>query len=114
MRENDESGIFVARSTNGGFTWSRPCVPAGTTDANARCGDFAVSVMDVVTRLAAVRFGAQSIGSLTHLTSPTTPRPEWVRPVAAGSARKGCRSCVVRLGLIGVGTTGLKVDIIAS
>ena len=29
MRENDESGIFVARSTNGGFTWSRPCVPAG-------------------------------------------------------------------------------------
>jgi hypothetical protein len=38
MRENDESGIFVARSTNGGFTWSRPCVPAGSTDANARCG----------------------------------------------------------------------------
>jgi hypothetical protein len=37
MRENDESGIFVARSTNGGFTWSRPCVPAGT-DATARCG----------------------------------------------------------------------------
>jgi len=38
MRENDESGIFVARSTNGGFTWSRPCVPAGTTDAGAFCG----------------------------------------------------------------------------
>src|SRR5204862_325813 len=38
MRENDESGIFVARSTNGGFTWSRPCVPAGSTDATARCG----------------------------------------------------------------------------
>jgi len=37
MRENDESGIFVARSTNGGFTWSRPCVPAGT-DATAVCG----------------------------------------------------------------------------
>jgi hypothetical protein len=37
-RENDESGIFVARSTNGGFTWSRPCVPAGSTDATARCG----------------------------------------------------------------------------
>ena len=27
MRENDESGIFVARSTNGGFTWSRPSDP---------------------------------------------------------------------------------------
>src|SRR3954471_96816 len=38
MRENDESGIFVARSTNGGFTWSRPCVPAGETDDAARCG----------------------------------------------------------------------------
>jgi hypothetical protein len=38
MRENDESGIFVARSTNGGFTWSRPCVPAGATDTAARCG----------------------------------------------------------------------------
>ena len=38
MRENDESGIFVARSTNGGFTWSRPCVPAGSTDDAARCG----------------------------------------------------------------------------
>jgi hypothetical protein len=38
MRENDESGIFVARSTNGGFTWSRPCVPAGSSDGTARCG----------------------------------------------------------------------------
>src|SRR5438876_9836483 len=38
MRENDESGIFVARSTNGGFTWSRPCVPAGSTATAARCG----------------------------------------------------------------------------
>jgi hypothetical protein len=37
-RENDESGIFVARSTNGGFTWSRPCVPAGSSDTAARCG----------------------------------------------------------------------------
>ena len=38
MRENDESGIFVSRSTNGGFTWSRPCIPAGATDSAARCG----------------------------------------------------------------------------
>jgi len=36
-RDTDESGIFVARSTNGGFTWSRPCIPAGS-DAAARCG----------------------------------------------------------------------------
>jgi len=37
-RENDENGVFVARSTNGGFTWSRPCIPAGSTDDAARCG----------------------------------------------------------------------------
>jgi hypothetical protein len=30
-RENDTGGIFVNRSTNGGFTWSRPCIPR-TTD----------------------------------------------------------------------------------
>ena len=37
-RLNDTSGIFVSRSTNGGFTWSRPCVPLGSTDATAVCG----------------------------------------------------------------------------
>jgi hypothetical protein len=34
-RERDDNGIFVARSTNGGFTWSRPCV---VRTQNARCG----------------------------------------------------------------------------
>ncbi len=33
-RENDTGGIFVNRSTNGGFTWSRPCVP----NAGGVCG----------------------------------------------------------------------------
>ena len=35
-RENDTSGIFVNRSTNGGFTWSRPCIPnaAGVCGGN--------------------------------------------------------------------------------
>ena len=26
-RDDDTNGIWVSRSTNGGFTWSRPCVP---------------------------------------------------------------------------------------
>ena len=26
-RYNDTNGVFVQRSTNGGFTWSRACVP---------------------------------------------------------------------------------------
>ncbi len=37
-RTDDTSGVWVSRSTNGGFTWSRPCVAIGTTDANAVCG----------------------------------------------------------------------------
>ncbi len=41
-RTNDTNGVFVNRSTNGGFTWSRPCVPFGSatpaTDQNAVCG----------------------------------------------------------------------------
>jgi hypothetical protein len=42
-RTDDASGIFVSRSSNGGFTWSRPCVPIDTTPGNpgdnaATCG----------------------------------------------------------------------------
>jgi hypothetical protein len=37
-RTDDTSGVWVNRSTNGGFTWSRPCVAIGTTDAAATCG----------------------------------------------------------------------------
>lgn|GEM_PF-976515 len=36
------NGVFVARSTNGGFTWSKPCIAQSAqgpvTDANAVCG----------------------------------------------------------------------------
>jgi hypothetical protein len=42
MREDDSNGIFVNRSTNGGFTWSRPCVEIRTTPDPStdpgRCG----------------------------------------------------------------------------
>jgi hypothetical protein len=40
-RERDDNGVFVSRSTNGGFTWSRPCVPFtgnNPTDDQASCG----------------------------------------------------------------------------
>ncbi len=39
-RDDDDNGVYVARSTNGGFTWSRPCtpIPLTATDATARCG----------------------------------------------------------------------------
>ena len=42
-RTDDTNGIWVRRSTNGGFTWTRPCVaidntPTNPTDDSARCG----------------------------------------------------------------------------
>src|SRR6266516_3755764 len=42
-RTDSTNGVWVSRSTNGGFTWSRPCVaidttPATTTDDAAVCG----------------------------------------------------------------------------
>ena len=41
-RTDDTNGIFVSRSTNGGYTWSRPCVPISNGDAqnpdSSRCG----------------------------------------------------------------------------
>ena len=43
-RTDDENGIMVQRSTNGGFTWTRPCVPITPPVPNpnnpeqARCG----------------------------------------------------------------------------
>lgn len=40
-RYNDTNGVFVQRSTNGGFTWSRACVPvngSSPSDDVAACG----------------------------------------------------------------------------
>ena len=37
-RTDDENGITVQRSTNGGFTWSRPCVPIRTAPAPSEAG----------------------------------------------------------------------------
>ena len=40
-RDDDTNGVWVSRSTNGGFTWSRPCVSipgASPTDDIATCG----------------------------------------------------------------------------
>jgi hypothetical protein len=40
-RDDDTNGVWVSRSTNGGFTWSRPCVAitgASPTDDVATCG----------------------------------------------------------------------------
>ncbi len=38
-RTDDTNGVFVSRSTNGGFTWSRPCVVLTDTAACGGPGD---------------------------------------------------------------------------
>jgi hypothetical protein len=38
-RTDDTNGVFVSRSTNGGFTWSRPCVVQSDTAACGGPGD---------------------------------------------------------------------------
>jgi hypothetical protein len=38
-REREDNGIFVSRSTNGGFTWSRPCVVRTRDGACGGAGD---------------------------------------------------------------------------
>lgn len=38
-RTDDTNGVFVSRSTNGGFTWSRPCVVLSDTAACGGPGD---------------------------------------------------------------------------
>ncbi len=40
-RTDDTSGVWVNRSTNGGFTWTRPCVAiqvVAPPDEQSRCG----------------------------------------------------------------------------
>jgi hypothetical protein len=37
-RGDDTNGVFVQRSTNGGFTWSRACIPQTASDTVNRCG----------------------------------------------------------------------------
>jgi hypothetical protein len=34
FRGDDTNGVFVSRSTNGGFTWTRACIPIDTTPTN--------------------------------------------------------------------------------
>lgn len=39
FRGSDTNGVFVSRSTNGGFTWTRACIPAGVPLVCGGLGD---------------------------------------------------------------------------
>jgi hypothetical protein len=118
-RERDDNGIFVNRSTNGGFTWSRPCVPfpgpAATPDA-ARCGgagdprqpgDGTVSFFDDPdeTGPATVPFEDKEYGT-------TGPRPAGVSPVCFAPISKTPTACVPsRIGVDRIYVTWTRFDL---
>src|SRR5207253_5033820 len=100
-RTDDTSGVWVNRSTNGGFTWSRPCVaiagPAGHEDDQARCGgtgdprypgDGTVNFIQDNDTLAnaSVPFNDKEYGT-------AGPRPAGVDPVCFGAITKTPRPC---------------------
>src|ERR671914_379158 len=104
-RETDRNGIFVNRSTNGGFTWSRPCAPEGpATDAGAFCvspldsrqaGDGTVSFWsDPDQRLN----GNQPFDDKEYIG--VGPRPAGVEPVCFGPVTRTPVDC--RPGTVGV------------
>jgi hypothetical protein len=81
-RETDENGVFVARSTNGGFTWSRPCIPAGSSDDAARCGgrgDVRRPGDGVVNYFPPTAGGTNDFNDKNYMAAG--PRPEGVTPV---------------------------------
>ncbi len=100
-RTDDTNGLFVSRSTNGGFTWSRPCVPvpgASPTDDRAVCGptgdprqpgDGVVSFFQDPTP-------ANIDGSVPFEDKPWLaigPRPAGVQPVCFGAETRNPVQC---------------------
>jgi len=103
-RENDENGVFVARSTNGGFTWSRPCVPAGNADNQARCGgngDVRKPGDGVIDYFPPTATGANPITDKEYIAAG--PRPTGVSPVcfapisktAIPAGQPGCDQSII-------------------
>lgn len=99
-RTDDTSGVFVNRSTNGGFTWSRPCVPidvGAPDDDQARCGglgDVRVPGDGVV----AFIFDDDpdlngSVAALDKEYITAGPRPAGVNPVCFGPETHSARPC---------------------
>jgi hypothetical protein len=100
-RTDDTSGVWVNRSTNGGFTWSRPCVaiagPSGHEDDQARCGgsgdprypgDGTVSFIQDNDTLAnsSVPFNDKEWGT-------AGPRPAGIQPVCFAPISKTPQTC---------------------
>ncbi len=90
-RTDDTNGVFVSRSTNGGFTWTRPCVPIALElpdDDEAVCGapgDPRQPGDGVITFTLDVDFEANgnvSFNDKEYIAAG--PRPEGVEPVCFG------------------------------
>lgn len=101
-RTDDTNGIFVMRSTNGGFTWTRACVPIDTTpedptdDASAcggigdprQPGDGVVSFQQDQDSMVN---GSVPFDDKEYIASG--PRPDGVEPVCFTPIQRAPRPC---------------------
>ena len=99
-RTDDENGIMVQRSTNGGFTWTRPCVPLQPTPPateGSRCGgtgdprqpgDGVVTYFDDPDN---ILNGSQPFDDKEWMAAG--PRPAGVQPVCFTPTTRTPRAC---------------------
>ena len=99
-RTDDTNGVWVARSTNGGFTWSRPCVvltdtaPCGGPGDPRQPGDGTVAFTPE--NQTTPPFGSSMNFSVTFNDKEyiaAGPRPEGVEPTCYTPATRAPRAC---------------------
>lgn len=101
-RTDDTNGIFVMRSTNGGFTWTRACVPIDTTptdptDDAAACGGTGDprqpgdGVVSFQQDLDGIVNGSVPFDDKEYIA--VGPRPEGVEPTCFTPIQRAPREC---------------------
>jgi len=100
-RTDDTNGVWVSRSTNGGFTWSRPCVvltdaaPCGGPGDPRQPGDGTVAFTPE--NEATPPFGSSANFSVTFNDKEyiaAGPRPAGVNPTCYTPATHAPRACI--------------------
>jgi hypothetical protein len=92
-RTDTTNGVWVNRSTNGGFTWSRPCVAIGTTDATAVCGGPGDPRQPGDGTIAYCQQSATNCPTFDKEWMTAGPRPDGVDPVCFAPITKASISC---------------------
>lgn len=98
-RTDSTNGVWVSRSTNGGFTWSRPCVaqsgapPAPLTDQNAVCGGPGDPRQPGDGTIAYCQQSATNCPTFDKEWMTAGPRPAGVNPVCFAPVSKTAIAC---------------------